>query len=69
MDRIETDTVADAHGFIHLHVGAPGARVHVCVEANSDRPAGATDEFATSLVGRVWLTDALLDEFREDGRP
>lgn len=33
MDRFETDATADANGDVHVHVGTPGVRVHLVVDA------------------------------------
>lgn len=32
MDRMEADAVADSAGYVHIHVGAPGAKVHWVAE-------------------------------------
>ncbi len=70
MDRIETDAIADQNGMVHVHVGAPGAHVHVAVEARAPQFAAVDDleAFSCRFAGRVWLTPDLLTELREEGR-
>lgn len=69
MDRLETDAVADAQGYVHVHVGKPGTLVHVSVETKTAPLAAQQADRAQRFAGRVWLTDELLQELRDEGRP
>ena len=41
MERIETDRTADANGYVHVHVGPPGTRVHMVIDPTAGVPAQA----------------------------
>lgn len=69
MDRLETDAVADAQGYVHVHVGKPGTLVHVSVETKTAPPSSLQADRAERFAGRIWLTDELLQELRTEGRP
>lgn len=69
MDRLETDAVADAQGYVHVHVGKPGTVVHVLVEPKAFQALDALHDRADRYAGRIWLTDALLQELRSEARP
>lgn len=66
MDRLETDTNADANGDVVVHLGQPGARVHVVVDVVVDDNkrvnsfAEALDEVYGSCADLDWERPAAL---------
>lgn len=69
MDRLETDAVADARGYVHVHVGKPGTLVHISIETKEALQVAHQIDCADRFAGRIWLTDDLLQELRDEGRP